>query len=163
MVKSAPKQGGNEMSQTAASKTTSIRAFARHYAEMVIAMFAGMFGLGLPLEGVLQLLGTSTSELGVSAPALVLLGMGTIMTVPMVAWMRYRGHTWRPSIEMAASMFVPTFAVVGLMAGGASGFGAALMIEHVAMFPSMLAVMLLRWSEYATPHADQVAVAPASA
>ncbi len=27
-----------------------MRSFARHYAEMVIAMFAGMFILGLPAE-----------------------------------------------------------------------------------------------------------------
>ena len=80
----------------------------------------------------------------------VLLGMAVIMTVPMVAWMRYRGHTWRPSTEMAASMFLPTFAVIAVMWGGLlEDFGTLLVIEHVAMLPSMLVAMLLRRDEYA--------------
>ena len=79
------------------------------------------------------------------------------MTVPMVAWMRYRGHGWRPSAEMSASMFLPTFAAIGLMGAGALEFGAALGLEHVVMFPSMLAAMLLRPSEY-TAHAHHAAV-----
>ena len=41
------------------------------------------------------------------------LGMATTMTVPMVGWMIYRGHGWRANAEMSASMFVPTFAVIG--------------------------------------------------
>src|SRR5918996_3963405 len=42
---------------------TQIRRFARHYLEMVIAMFAGMVVLGLPAEGLLQLAGSGSSEL----------------------------------------------------------------------------------------------------
>jgi hypothetical protein len=94
--------------------------------------------------------GSSSSELRADAPALVFLGMAFTMTVPMVAWMRYRGHGWRPCWEMAASMFVPTFGVIALL--GASiveGFGALMTIEHVAMLPSMLVAMLLRPEEYA--------------
>ena len=30
--------------------------------------------------------------------------MAATMTIPMVAWMRYRGHRWQPALEMAASM-----------------------------------------------------------
>src|SRR5215207_8922423 len=95
-----------------------VRTFIRHYAEMVAAMFIGMIALGLPAEGALIAAGTSTSELGASAPAVVLLGMAVTMTVPMVAWMRYRGHGWRPSAEMSASMFLPTFAAIALMGAG---------------------------------------------
>ena len=41
------------------------------------------------------------------------------MTAPTIAWMRYPGHAWRPNMEMAASMLIPTFAVMGaLWAGG---------------------------------------------
>jgi hypothetical protein len=130
---------------------------------MVIAMFAGMLVLGLPAEGLLQAFGSSVSELKTTAPAVVLLGMGIVMTVPMVAWMRYRGHTWRPSLEMAASMIVPTLAVMGLLAAGVSDFSAAMAIEHVAMFPAMLAVMLMRWDEYSASHAHHAQVARATA
>ena len=71
------------------------------------------------------------------------------MTVPMVAWMRHRGHGWQPSSEMAAAMFVPTFAVVGLLATDAvTDFGVLMTLEHVVMIPAMLIAMLLRLDEY---------------
>jgi hypothetical protein len=130
--------------------------FARHYVEMVIAMLLGMLVLGLPAEGALLAFGSSTSELERDSPALMLLGMAVVMTVPMVAWMRHRGHGWRPSAEMAASMFLPTFAVVALMAGGAIDFWTAMGIERVAMLPSMLVAMLLHRAEYAR-HAHHAA------
>ncbi len=122
--------------------------FVRHYAEMVIAMLLGMLLLGLPAEGALLAVGSGTSELQREAPALALLGMAVVMTVPMVAWMRHRGHGWRPSAEMAASMFLPTFAVIALMSVGAIGFWSAMGIEHAVMLPSMLVAMLLRRDEY---------------
>jgi hypothetical protein len=145
------------MSTTAhtATATTnrSVRQFVRHYIEMVIAMFAGMIVLGLPAEAGLRLVGTSTDELKTTAPEIILLGMAIIMTVPMVAWMRHRGHTWRPCHEMAASMIVPTVAVIGLMwAGVMTDFGTLMLVEHVVMLPAMLAVMLLRIDEYAGCH-----------
>src|SRR4051794_14190751 len=116
-----------------------VRTFIRHYAEMVAAMFLGMIVLGVPAEGALVAAGSSMSALQDTAPAVVLLGMAVTMTVPMVAWMRYRGHTWRPCWEMSASMFLPTFAAIGLMGAGVLGFHAAMGLEHAAMFPSMLA------------------------
>ena len=125
--------------------------FARHYAEMVVAMFAGMIALGMPAGLALSGLGV---ELADEAPAAMLLGMGITMTVPMVAWMRYRGHGWAASNEMAASMMVPTLAVMGLLAAGlVDEIGTLLAIQHVVMFPAMLAVMLLRVDEYAHAHA----------
>jgi hypothetical protein len=126
----------------------STRHFIRHYVEMVAAMFAGMFVLGVPAEGALRAFGSNMSELHDSAPAAVLLWMAVSMTVPMVALMRHRGHAWRPCWEMSASMFLPTFAAIGLTAAGAIGFGAAMTLEHVVMLPAMLVAMLLRPEEY---------------
>ena len=132
---------------------TSTLHFIRHYVEMVVAMVAGMVVLGLPIEAALRAVGSSTDELHTSAPAVVLAGMCVTMTVPMVAWMRYRGHDWRPCHEMAASMIVPTLAVIGLLwTGLVVDFGDLMTLEHVAMFPSMLLVMLLRYDEYACHH-----------
>ena len=128
--------------------TTRIRRFAQHYLEMVMAMFAGMLGLGVPAVGALALAGSSLSELKETAPAVYLLAMGLSMTVPMVAWMRYRDHGWRPTSEMGASMMGPTIAVIVLFAAGAIDFDPAMMIEHVAMFPAMLIVMLPFRDEY---------------
>lgn len=129
--------------------SASTRHFIRHYVEMIIAMVLGMVVLGLPAEGALRALGTSSSELQSNAPAGMLLGMAVTMTVPMVGWMRYRGHGWQPCLEMAASMFLPTFAVIALLGAGlVESIGALLTIEHVGMLPSMLVAMLIRRDEY---------------
>ena len=79
----------------------------------------------------------------------MLLLMAVTMTVPMVGWMRYRGHGRRASAEMSASMLLPTLAVVGLLWSGLiADLGVLLAVEHIAMLLSMLAAMLLRREEY---------------
>jgi flagellar biosynthetic protein FliP len=123
--------------------------FARHYAEMVAAMFLGMLVLGFALAAPLELAGVDVAAWDADAPALALLFMSFTMTVPMVAWMRYRGHGWRPCSEMSAAMFVPTFAAIGLLWGAvATDYGTLMAIQHSVMFPAMLLVMLLRPHEY---------------
>jgi hypothetical protein len=117
--------------------------FARHYVEMVIAMLAGMAVLG---GGLTLLAGDGWKS---DAPELYLLWMAFTMSVPMVAWMRHRGHGWLPAAEMTASMVVPTLAAIALLWAGATDDVHTLMaIQHVAMFPAMLVVMLLRLDEY---------------
>ena len=122
----------------------SAKHFIRHYAEMVVAMFLGMAVLGIPAGWAMGAVGTSWSELTDDAPALMFLGMATTMTVPMVAWMTYRGHGRRANAEMAASMYLPTFGVIALLSAGLmTGIGALMVLEHVAMLLSMLGAMLL--------------------
>ena len=132
--------------------------FIRHYVEMVVVMFAGMIVLGLPGEAALRAIGSGTSELRDDVPSVVFLGMAATMTVPMVAWMRFRGHRWQPTLEMAASMIIPTLIAVALLATGVLGFGALMGLEHVAMLLGMLIAMLLRVEEY-TGHAHHVVAA----
>ncbi|MGH2896910.1 MAG: hypothetical protein ACRDPM_27075 [Solirubrobacteraceae bacterium] len=119
--------------------------FFRHYAEMVAAMFIGMFALSRPADWLFTALGTSTSS---DHPAVMLFSMGITMTLPMVGWMRYRGHAWRATTDMAASMLIPTFAAVALVAWGAMDQGPVMIIEHIAMLAGMLIAMLLRRYEY---------------
>ena len=129
------------------------RHFARHYAEMVLVMFLGMAVLGPPAGLALGLFDSGWSELREDAPAAMLLLMDATMTVPMAAWMRWRGHGWRPTNEMSASMIVPTLAVIGLdFAGVMNDVGTMLLVEHVAMLLGMFAVMALRPSEYSKHH-----------
>ena len=139
--------------------TPENRRFIRHYLEMVIAMFAGMIVLGIPGEAALRGLGYSSSELQADAPAVALLAMATIMTVPMVGWMRRMGHGWQPCGEMAASMYLPTFAVIAMMGAGALDFMGAMGLEHVLMLPAMLVAMLLRRAEYSCDHRHHAHVA----
>jgi len=125
------------------------RTFLRHYAEMLIAMFLGMFVLGGALAALLSPFGVDVSSWRTEAIELLLLGMAFVMTVPMVAWMRYRGHGWAPAWEMTAAMFVPSIAAIALLWVSLVGdSGTLLAIQHIAMFPAMLGVMLLRRHEY---------------
>jgi hypothetical protein len=127
--------------------------FARHYAEMVVAMFLGMLVLGPPAAWAMGAMGIDWGRLTDNAPALMFLGMATTMTIPMVAWMAYRGHGWRANTEMSAAMFVPTFAVIGMLwAGLLTDLGALMVVEHVAMLLAMAGAMRLRPAEYAQGH-----------
>jgi hypothetical protein len=133
--------------------------FARHYVEMVAAMLAGMFVLGMPLAALLGVVGIEVSAWRTDAPELMLLGMAFTMSVPMAAWMRHRGHAWAPVWEMTASMFVPSFAAIGLLwVGVTDDTDSLLYIQHIGMLPSMLGVMLLRLEEY-TGHRGDAQVA----
>jgi hypothetical protein len=130
-----------------------MRHFARHYVEMVIVMFAGMAVLGLPAGWAMTAMGTSWDELQSDVPAAMFGAMALTMVVPMVAWMRFRGHGWRANGEMSLSMVLPTLGAIALLSTDAvEDVGALLLAEHVVMLLAMLGAMLLRPSEY-TGHA----------
>jgi hypothetical protein len=125
------------------------RHFARHYVEMVIVMFAGMAVLGLPAGWAMTAMGTSWDELQSDAPAAMFGLMAMTMVVPMVAWMRFRGHGWRANGEMSLSMVLPTLGAIALLSADVvQDVGALLVAEHVVMLLAMLGAMLLRPSEY---------------
>jgi hypothetical protein len=130
-------------------RTGSKRAFARHFGEMLLAMFAGMLVLGGLTVLAFILFGGSLSD---QSGALRVTLMGFDMTVPMVLWMRYRGHDWARTVEMAGSMVVPTLIAAVLAQDGALGGHDALMLQHVVMIPAMLGVMLWRYEHYAHHH-----------
>ena len=112
--------------------------FGRHLAEMTLAM---MLGMGM-LAAALAAVGASLSGAPTAVSAA---GMGISMTGPMVWWMRLRGQPARHSVEMGASMIVPTAVVIVLYWLEAVPAHGAMMIEHSVMIPAMLLVMLLRY------------------
>jgi hypothetical protein len=63
---------------------------------MLIAMLVGMVALGGAIEGALALAGGSLADASASLAAVV---MAVNMTVPMIWWMRYRGHPARHNVE----------------------------------------------------------------
>jgi hypothetical protein len=127
----------------------SKRAFARHFGEMALAMLLGMVVLGGLAELGFALAGSSLSD---QSGAFQILLMGFNMTVAMVMWMSYRGHARVQNTEMAASMVVPSLSAAVLVWGGALGTGAGLGVQHAAMIPAMLAVMLWRYEHYSQHH-----------
>jgi flagellar biosynthetic protein FliP len=137
---------------------TPIFQFTRHYSEMVLVMFAGMFVLGGALLLAAAGAGVGRVEFQTEAPALFLLGMGLSMTAPMVWWMRRRGHSRAANGAMASAMILPTLATIVLLASGAvTDLDTLLGIEHMAMFPAMIVAMLPFRGEYTHTHAEAVA------
>src|SRR3954462_3368828 len=86
--------------------------FIRHYVEMIAVMFLGMGLLG---GLAVVAFGIDTTDWGVEA---ALLGMTATMTLPMIPWMRFRGHGWAPTMEMSAAMVVPTLAAIAVLWAG---------------------------------------------
>ncbi len=128
-------------------KPALTRAFARHYVEMVVVMLLGMAVLALPARWATDALWPDVAQ---DDPTLMLARMAATMTLPMIPWMRWRGHGWAPCLEMAGAMVVPALAVIALLELGAvEGVGLLMTIEHVAMFAAMFAVMVARPGEYA--------------
>ncbi|MEV4011429.1 hypothetical protein AB0J35_13080 [Nonomuraea angiospora] len=117
--------------------------FALHYVEMIVAMFAGMFVLGM----LQSALGLSLSH--ERQPELAYLVMAVDMSIGMAAWMRIRGHGWASTLEMCAAMFVPVVPLFPLLWLGTIDAGTMMTAAHVAMLPLMLAAMLRRLDEYA--------------
>jgi hypothetical protein len=120
--------------------------FARHFGEMMLAMVLGMVVLGFAIELALGVAGESLAD--ASAPLMASV-MAFTMTVPMVAWMHYwhRMPLGR-SIEMTASMVVPTVVAIALYGLAAVSSEAVLVVQHAVMIPSMLAVMLWKYDAY---------------
>ena len=127
----------------------SKRVFARHFGEMVLAMVVGMAVLGGLAE--LAFAGSGSSLTDQSGAFQVTL-MGLSMTLPMVAWMAYRGHTATQNVEMAGSMVVPTMIAAALALAGTLESAGALELQHIVMIPAMLGVMLWRYQDYSHSH-----------
>ena len=122
------------------------RRFARHYGVMLLLMFAGMAVLGGAVELMLMPFGLSINKAAAPVMASV---MAVTMTVPMVAWMhlKHRMPVAR-SVEMTASMVLPTVLAIALYALSQIGSDAVLVVQHVVMLPAMLAVMVWRYDAY---------------
>jgi hypothetical protein len=121
--------------------------FALHFAEMWIAMAIGMMIYhGLTGTGHGAAPGTTT--------LLYEIGMMASMTVPMVAWMRLRGHGWRHGVEMTVGMLAPVIVILALLQFGAGESVPWLRhADHPAMMLGMLGAMLLRREQYSGSHA----------
>lgn len=123
------------------------RTFWRHFAEMLVAMYLGMALGGLISGFVLGAFDLTIRDVRLDYPETFMLYMATVMTVPMVAWMRHRGHTWRLSWEMTAAMVIPGVALLCLYWMGVTT-GPACSLYCAAMVPAMLLAMVFRRNEY---------------
>jgi hypothetical protein len=127
--------------------------FLRHLGAMTLAMLVGMFAFGLALGVIAGVAGSNLESVRVSQPELFMLGMGSAMSVTMVAWMRHRRHSWRQGWEMTAAMFVPVLGVLACYWAGAITADPICPLSCVLMIPAMAAAMLVRLDVYTTLHA----------
>jgi hypothetical protein len=79
--------------------------FWRHFLAMLAAMAVGMIATGAIFLSVVGL--KTWDQVTVQYPTQALLAMAAGMTIPMVAWMLFRGMGRRNSSEMAAAMVLP--------------------------------------------------------
>jgi len=119
--------------------------FIRHYAEMVLAMAAGMVSLHPLWTLALQAAG-APHLLDGAAP--MTLAMATDMAIGMGAWMTFRRHGWRDIAEMTAAMYLPFVILFPATLAGAMTSGTMMVTGHVLMLAAMLAVMLRRRDHY---------------
>lgn len=132
--------GGMTSSLTQTSRTVrSWWPLAKHYAEMVIAMFAGMVVLGM-----LRSAAGLTVEFA-DHPGTSYVLMATDMAIGMAAWMRFRGHTWAMTAEMCAAMYVPAV-FLPLVWAKVMSSTAFMVVAHTVMMVAMFVVLVRRRS-----------------
>ena len=119
------------------------RHFVWHLGEMFLAMVVGMAALDAVFEGVLSATGTSYAVVVDDAPVAVALILMFNMTVPMLLWMRIRGHQRSEVSEMGVAMVVVGAMTVFLLWLAVIDAGAICGIECGLMIPAMAAAMLV--------------------
>lgn len=123
--------------------------FIQHLLEMTIAMFVGMFALGIPAKLLFSELGWTVLNESMVPRTLL---MATWMSLGMAAWMRVRGCGWPAILEMSLAMYVPFVGMYPFYWAGLVGDMAIMVVGHVLMVPAMVVAMLFRLSEYTGGH-----------
>jgi len=131
----------------------TVGPFLRHLLEMIVVMMLGMWVLGAAF-GALHVLvfGSGYAAAWRDHLPLAVFAMAFNMILPMVLWMRYRGHSWERGGEMAVAMTLPLLPLLVLYGLGAIPARGVLGLQMVLMVPAMVGAMLYRKEEYSAPH-----------
>jgi hypothetical protein len=119
--------------------------FWRHFGEMFAVMMLGMIASAAVFLTIVQM---TWDEAIRERPTASLLVIAAGMSIPMAAWMVYRGMGRRNAAEMAAVMVLPVIPFLVLVWFGITN--TALCGPYCILgIVAMLALMLHRRSEYA--------------
>jgi hypothetical protein len=133
--------------------------FALHLAEMCLVMCASGFLLSVLFFQSAELLGFA--DLPRTAPELSVLVIAINLSVPMAAWMRFRGMASRPTLEMAGSTMAVGVSLIAAYWLGLIARASLIDVQTSLACPVMIAVMLLRFRLYAAhQHARPVQLHP---
>ena len=127
---------------------TRVGRFALHVMQMGAVMCASVFLLGLLTIGVGTVLGWTDPRL--SAPVLSAVVVTLTLGGSMVAWMRFMGMAWRPTLEMVGStLLAGAVMVIGYQLGIVPAVELATGVCGLACV-AMIAVMLPRFGMYSS-------------
>jgi hypothetical protein len=126
--------------------------FGLHVLEMCVVMCVSLAVLGVVASAVTTTLGLS--DVREEAPVLSALVVTAVLAGSMVAWMRFRGMEWRPTLEMAApALAAGVLIIAGYLAGVIAEAALIGSVCGVACV-GMVAVMLFRSRLYSS-HSGQ--------
>ena len=131
-----------------------LSSFWRHFLQMLAAMAVGMIATGAIFLSVVGL--KTWDQVTLQYPTQALMAMAAGMTIPMVAWMLFRGMGGRNSAEMAAAMVLPVIPFLCLAwfhVTKSAWCGPYCALTIVAM----LGLMFYRRSQYSAPPAPETA------
>jgi hypothetical protein len=133
-------------------RARAVGRFLTHYIEMLVAMAAGMLVLFPVWKMAID--GTAPTSLlrSVEVDTMV---MATAMSVPMVGWMRRRGHDWAPAWEMGLAMYAGFIVLYPFLWAGLVTETEVMSYGHLLMLGFMLLAMTWRRHEYTAAHHDQ--------
>lgn len=120
--------------------------FLQHYLEMCAVMCVGEAVLDVLFFGGAWVIWHS--NLISQFPELSTLVIAFNMSVPMVAWMRFRGMEWRPTWEMSGAMFVEAILLIGVSWLGIIAKSSLVFWQEALMMLAMLPPMLFRLDLY---------------
>jgi hypothetical protein len=132
--------------------------FLLHLAEMCMVMC--IRGIILSVAFFQGAVALGYTNLPQTAPELSVLVIAINLSVPMAAWMRYRGMEWRPTLEMTIPTMATGLLLIAAYRLDLIATSSLIEIQTSLACPVMLAVMLLRFPLYSAPHAAHHAPAP---
>jgi hypothetical protein len=146
--------------RTAVGLLRHVGRFAVHYAEMCMVMCVGAFLLSVAFFGAAALLGYP--DLPQRLPELSVLVIAVNLSLPMAAWMRFRGMGWQPILEMSGpTMLVGLLLILGYWLDIIAK-SSLIDLQTSLACPVMLAAMLLRCRLYSSHTAHHAGRTPAS-
>jgi hypothetical protein len=128
------------------SRLSQIGHFIWHFVQMCLACCIGGVTLSVLFFGGAALIGYP--DLIQRFPELSTLVIAFNVSLPMAAWMRFRGMEWRPTLEMASTTMVVGVLLIGLAWLGIVPRSSLLEWLTGLACPVMLIPMLLRLDLY---------------
>lgn len=129
------------------ARSHHLSPFWRHFLQMLAVMMGGMIVSAAVLLTIvgLKTWDEVTTQYGIQALLVMVVGM----TLPMAAWMLYRGMGWKNTYEMAAVMAIPVVPFLCLVWFGITK-GALCGPYCAVSIVAMLALMFYRRPEYSS-------------